>query len=112
MGKKINHSVGKNKRGDKELQPATRTTTIHLHRRLFKTGFKHKAPTAVKEIKAHAKRVMFTNDVRIDPELNQQIWANGIRNIDRRVDVVMERKKNEEDEESTQKLYTVVRLAK
>jgi large subunit ribosomal protein L31e len=55
---------------------------------------------------------MFTNDIRIDPELNQAIWANGIRNLDRRVDVVLERKKNEEDEESTEKMFTVVRLAK
>ena len=55
---------------------------------------------------------MFTQDVRIDPELNQQLWKNGVRNVDRRVEVVMERKKNEEEEESKEKFYTVVRLAK
>ena len=112
MGKKATYQAGKNKKGEKELQPATRTETINLHRRLYKATFKNKAPRAINQIREHAKRVMFTNDIRIDPELNQAIWANGIRNLDRRVDVVLERKKNEDDEESTEKMFTVVRLAK
>jgi large subunit ribosomal protein L31e len=55
---------------------------------------------------------LLTNDVRIDPQLNQELWRNGVRNIDRRVEVLLERKKNEDDEEATEKMYTVVRLAK
>jgi ribosomal protein L31E len=43
---------------------------------------------------------------------NQQIWRNGIRNVDRRVEVILERKKNEEDDEAQEKFYTLVRLAK
>jgi large subunit ribosomal protein L31e len=109
MGKKINHN--KQKKVDKELAPCTRPATINLHRRCHKVQFKKKAPTAVKEIKDYARKTMYTKDVRIDPELNSVVWRNGIRNIDRRVEVVLERKKNE-DEEATEKLYTVVRLAK
>ena len=47
---------------------------------------KKKAPRAVKAIKEYARKTMFTDDVRIDPELNQELWRNGIRNVDRRVD--------------------------
>jgi large subunit ribosomal protein L31e len=111
MGKKINHS-SKNKKGDKELQPVTRTATINLHRRLYKITFKQKAPRAVKEIKDFARKTMFTDDVRLDPELNQELWRKGVRNVPNRIDVVLERKKNEEDEEAKEKLYTLVKLAK
>jgi large subunit ribosomal protein L31e len=111
MGKKINHSSNK-KRGDKELQPVTRTSTIHLHKLLHDVKFKKKAPRAVQAIRDYARKTLFTDDVRIDTELNQQIWRNGIRNVDRRVEVILERKKNEEDDEAQEKFYTLVRLAK
>jgi large subunit ribosomal protein L31e len=112
MGKKENWRQ-KRKQGDnKQLEPETRQTTIHLHKKLHKVTFKRKAPRAVKEIKEYARKTMFTNDVRIDPELNQELWRNGVRNIDRRIEVVMERKKNEDDEDTKEKLYTLVRLAK
>ena len=111
MGKKINHTTRK-KGGDKQLQPVTRTATIHLHKLLHDVKFKKKAPRAVKAIRDYARKTLFTDDVRIDAELNQQIWRNGIRNVDRRVEVIMERKKNEEDDEAEEKFYTLVRLAK
>lgn len=111
MGKKINHT-SRNKKGDKELQPVTRTQSIHLHKLLHDVKFKKKAPRAVGAIRDYARKTMFTQDVRIDQELNQQIWRNGIRNVDRRVEVVLERRKNEEEEESQDKFYTLVRLAK
>merc|ERR1711976_222301 len=111
MGKKINNtSIGK--RGEREIQPVTRTQTIHLHKLIHKITFKNKAPKAVGAIRNYARRVMFTDDVRVDPELNQQIWTNGIRNVDRRVECVLERRKVEDDEDTTQKFYTLVRLAK
>jgi len=112
MGKKAaNPNQGKGKKNqNKELEPKSRTVTINLHRRLYKQTFKNKAPRAVQEIKDHAKRTMFTEDVRIDPSLNQQLWRNGIRNLDRRVTVVFDRKKNE-DEEAKQKFYTLVKSA-
>jgi large subunit ribosomal protein L31e len=111
MGKKINHASNK-KRGDKELQAVTRTSIIHLHKLLHDVKFKKKAPRAVKAIRDYARKTLFTEDVRIDTELNQQIWRNGVRNIDRRIEVVLERKKNEDDEEAQEKFYTLVRLAK
>ena len=111
MGKKINHSTRK-KGGDKELQAVTRTHIVHLHKLLHDVKFKKKAPRAIKAIRDLATKTLFTKDVRIDTELNQQIWRNGVRNCDRRVEVIMERKKNEEDEESENKFYTLVRLAK
>ncbi len=109
MGKKRNYD-SKVKKGSAELQPATRKLTINLHRRLYKTQFKKKAPRAVKEIRQYAQQVMRTKDVRIDPELNKNLWKNGVRNLDARVNVVFERKKNEEDEEGREKMYTVVKL--
>lgn len=109
MGKKIAHQRTQ-KKGEKELQPVTRTATIHLHRRVHKVSFKKKAPRAVNEIKKYAQQTMFTKDVRIDPELNQAVWRNGIRNIDRRITVLLERKQNE-DEDAKEKMFTVVRLA-
>ena len=113
MGKKATHRVqksGKGKREVKEMDVKSRTTIINLHRRMYKCTFKKKAPTAVKSIKEEARRTMFTKDVRLDPTLNQHLWRNGIRNLDRKVEVVFERKKNE-DEESKNKFYTLCRLA-
>ena len=114
MGKKSNNpNAGKHSKGKKEvkeLEPKTRTTTINLHRRLHKATFKRKAPTAVKQIKDAARKSMLTEDVRVDPTLNQHLWRNGVRNLDRRVDVVFDRKKNE-DEDAKHKYYTLVKLA-
>ena len=115
MGKKSNHvsrkrNTGKNA-GAAKLEPVTRTLIVNLHRRCHKATFKNKAPKAVKQIKELAHSVMFTNDNRVDPELNKEVWRHGIRNVDRRVKVTMERKKNEDDE-AAEDMYTVVRLAK
>lgn len=45
--------------------------------------------------------------MRIDPLLNRQIWATGIRNVPRKVRVRITRKRNE-DEESKEKFYSLV----
>ena len=110
MGKKINNS-SKGKKEIKELQPVTRKITINLHKQLHGEKFKKKAPKAVKVVKALAQKMMFTKDVRVDPELNKELWRNGVRNVDRRITVLMDRKKNEEDDEGEEKMYTLVRLA-
>ena len=47
--------------------------------RLHGITFKRKAPRAVKEIKAFAKKHMGTTDVRLDVKLNKAIWSRGIR---------------------------------
>lgn len=111
MGKKVNDPrKGRGKKDVKELDVKSTTVTINLHKQAHKATFKKKAPTAVKKIKETARKTMYTQDVRLDPTLNQHIWRNGVRNLDRRVDVIFERKKNE-DEEASQKFYTLVRLA-
>jgi large subunit ribosomal protein L31e len=110
MGKKINNAANAKKEGKKELQPITRKLRINLHKQLHGVQFKKKAPSAVKIVKQIASRNMGTKDVRIDPELNKELWRNGIRNLPNRVDVVLDRKKNE-DEEGEEKMYTLVRLA-
>ena len=99
MGKKINNT-NKGKKEVKELQPVTRKLTINLHKQLHGEKFKKKAPKAVKVVKTLAQKMMFTKDVRVDPELNKELWRNGVRNVTRRISVIMERKKNEDDDEN------------
>ena len=50
---------------------------------------------------------MGTPDVRIDTRLNKAVWAKGIRNVPYRIRVRLSRKRNE-DEDSPNKLYTLV----
>ena len=116
MGKKSNaqkvKKTSKDKKGVKELRAETRNLTIHLHKLVHEVKFKKKAPKAIKLIKEMAAKNMFTKDVRIDPELNKEIWRNGIRNLQRRINVIFERKKNEEEDDDTQeKMFTLVKLA-
>ena len=73
----------------------------------FLSAFKKRAPRAVKEVKKFAKKMMGTDDVRVDVTLNKYLWSQGIRNVPNRVRVRLHRKRNE-DEEATEKLYTLV----
>ena len=110
MGKK-SKNVQKAKGDKKELQAITRKLRVNLHKQLQGVQFKKKAPRAIKVIKQLVKRNMLTKDVRIDPELNKEIWKNGIRNLPTRIEIIMERKKNEDEEEGQEKMYTLVKLA-
>ena len=47
------------------------------------------------------------SDVRIDAKLNKHVWSKGVRNVPYRVRVRLSRKRNE-DEEASEKLYTLV----
>jgi len=109
MGKKALHSKGKDVKDINTV--VSRTYTLNLHKRLHKATFKNKAPKAIKQIRDHAQRVMFTKDVRIDPEVNKFVWEHGIRNVARKINLSLERKKNEEDEEGKDAVYTLVKLA-
>ena len=110
MGKK-SKMVQKGKGEKKELQALSRRIKVNLHKQLHGVQFKKKAPCAVKVIKELVKRNMLTKDVRIDPELNKEIWKNGVRNLPTRIEIIMERKKNEDEEEGQEKMYTLVKLA-
>merc|ERR1739844_648155 len=85
----------------------TREYTINLHKRLHGTGFKYRAPRAVKEIKKFAEKQMGTKDMRIDTRLNKAIWSQGVRGVQFRMRIRLARLRNE-DEDSIHKLYTLV----
>jgi large subunit ribosomal protein L31e len=85
----------------------TREYTINIHKRVHGIGFKKRAPRAIKEIRKFAEKMMGTPDVRIDTRLNKHMWSQGIRHVPYRVRVRLARKRNE-DEDSPNKLYTLV----
>ncbi|GAB6025672.1 60S ribosomal protein L31 [Chamberlinius hualienensis] len=101
-------------KGEKKSKSAinevvTRDYTINLHKRLHGIGFKKRAPRAVKEIRKFAEKQMGTPDVRIDTRLNKHVWSKGVRNVPYRIRVRLSRKRNE-DEDSANKLYTLVQF--
>ncbi|KAL1925209.1 60S ribosomal protein eL31 [Calcarisporiella thermophila] len=85
----------------------TREYTIHLHKHLHGRSFKKRAPAAVKAIKQFASKTMGTNDVRLDPSLNKELWSHGVRNVQHRIRVRISRKRNDE-EDAKEKLYSYV----
>ncbi|KAJ8904003.1 hypothetical protein NDN08_000533 [Rhodosorus marinus] len=97
------------KREDKPraAEIVTREYTINLHKRVHGTGFKKRAPKALKEIRKFAEKVMSTKDVRIDTKLNKEVWKCGVKNVPRRIRVRLARRHND-DEEAQEALYTLV----
>ncbi|RIA98136.1 ribosomal protein L31e-domain-containing protein [Glomus cerebriforme] len=100
----------------KEKKPTTRSAiadvvtrdyTIHLHKSIHGRSFKKRAPHAVKAIQDFAKKHMGTNDVRLDPLLNKEIWKQGVRSVPRRMRIRLARRRNDE-EDAKEKLYTHV----
>lgn len=61
-------------------------------------SFKKRAPKAVKEIKKFAKLHMGTDDVRLDPKLNQEIWKRGVKGVPFRLRLRISRRRNEEED--------------
>ncbi|XP_055420292.1 60S ribosomal protein L31-like [Bubalus kerabau] len=84
-----------------------REYTINIHKRIHGVGFKKHAPRALKDIWKFTMKEMGTPDVHIDTRLNKAIWAKGIRSVAYRIHVQLSRKCNE-DEDSPNKLYTLV----
>ncbi|XP_026312338.1 uncharacterized protein LOC111546718 [Piliocolobus tephrosceles] len=99
---------GEKKKGRSAInEVATREYTINIHKRIHGVRFKKRAPRALKGIRKFAMKEKGTPDVRIDTKLNKAAWAKGIRNVPYRIRVRLSRKRNE-DEESPNKLYTLV----
>ncbi|XP_042637561.1 60S ribosomal protein L31-like [Orycteropus afer afer] len=99
---------GGEKKGHSALnEVVTREYTIDIHKHIHGVGFKKRAPWALKEIRKFAMKEMGTPDVHIDTRLNKAVWAKGIRNVPYRIHVQLSRKCNE-DEDSPNKLYTLV----
>ena len=84
-----------------------REYTINIHKRIHGVGFKKHAPRALKDIWKFTMKEMGTPDVHIDTRLNKAIWDKGIRSVAYRIHVQLSRKCNE-DEDSPNKLYTLV----
>lgn len=63
------------KKSSRAKDTVTREYTINLHKRLHDKNFKKRAPIAVKEIRKFAKKMMGTNDVRLDVKLNKVVWS-------------------------------------
>lgn len=82
----------------------TREDTIDIHKCILGVGFKKRAPRAFKEIRKFVMKEMGTPDVRTDPKA---VWARGMRNVPHRIRVQLSRKRKE-DEDSPNKLYTLV----
>ena len=89
----------------------TREYTINLHKRIHGMQFKKRAPRAIREIKKFAEGMMKTQDVRIDTSLNKFVWSQGVKDVPHRVRVRLSRRHND-DEDSTNKLYTLVSYVK
>mmetsp|Transcript_14182 Transcript_14182/g.30548 ORF Transcript_14182/g.30548 Transcript_14182/m.30548 type:complete len:112 (+) Transcript_14182:55-390(+) len=87
----------------------TREYTINLHKRIHGTGFKHRAPRAVKKVREFAQKAMGTNDVRLDTKVNKEIWKTGVRNVPYRIRVRLSRRRND-DQDAKEPLYTLVSL--
>ncbi|EGO01269.1 hypothetical protein SERLA73DRAFT_151758 [Serpula lacrymans var. lacrymans S7.3] len=96
----------------------TREYTIHLHKLVHGRSFKKRAPWAVKSVVDFARKSMGTTDVRLDPKLNQALWAQGIKSVPHRIRVKLEpieayllypfRKpgKRNDEENAKEKLFT------
>lgn len=95
--------------------PLTLECTLNLHKRLFglyiiqtfnvinRRSFKTRAPRAIKAIREYASKVTGTSDVRIDTDLNKNLWHKGIKNPPNRIRLLIQRKKND-DEEAEEKV--------
>nr|XP_037860303.1 60S ribosomal protein L31-like [Chlorocebus sabaeus] len=99
---------GKKKKGHSAInEVVTREYTVDIHKCIHGFGFKKRAPRVLKEIRQSAMKEMGTADVRIDTRRNEAVWAKGIKNDPYRIRVWLSRNRNE-DEDSPNKLYTLV----
>ena len=90
------------------LEICTRTALTRIHLAFYRySSFKKRAPKAIKAIREFAQKTMGTKDVRLDPSLNQKVWARGVKTVEHRIRVRLSRKRND-DEDSKEKLYTYV----
>ncbi|XP_037663560.1 60S ribosomal protein L31-like [Choloepus didactylus] len=99
---------GEKKKGRSAISKVvTREYTVNIRKCIHGVGFKNRASRALREIWKFAMKEMGTPDVHIDTRLNKAMWAKGIRNVPYHIHVRLSRKRNE-DEDSLNRLYTVV----
>jgi large subunit ribosomal protein L31e len=94
--------------GDRAPDTVAYECTIHLAKLLRGRTFNNRAPTAIKKIRAFAQRLMRTKDNRVDAELNNKIWSQGIKGVPGRVRVKISRKVGENEKGKRKSLYSVI----
>lgn len=88
------------KKGKTRLQPETAVeTTIHLAKFLKGKVWKRRAPLSIDVVKRAAKKIMHTEDVRVDSKLNEYLWSQGIKGVPRRVRVMLRRKRSTDEKD-------------
>ena len=97
------------RREKKRIEPLTLDVTVNLHRRCYKVQFKKRAPRALREIRAFVQQTMKTEDVRIEPLVNQFIWSKGISTPPRRIRLRLVRERSTQSD-GQEALHTTVRL--
>jgi large subunit ribosomal protein L31e len=90
-------TMGK-KQASAKTEPKEIECTINLGKRLSKVAEKKRAPRATREIRKFAQLQLGTSDVRIDVNLNKEIWSRGIRHVPRRLRVKLSRRVNDDED--------------
>ncbi|XP_039110946.1 60S ribosomal protein L31-like [Hyaena hyaena] len=98
---------GGEKKGLSAINKVVTREYTNIHKCIHGVGFKKRAPRALKETRKFAMKAIGTSDVRTNTRLNKAVWAKGIRNVPYHIHVWLSRKRNE-DEDSQNKLYTLV----
>ncbi|MBI3859525.1 MAG: 60S ribosomal protein L31 [Thaumarchaeota archaeon] len=75
---------------EEKVEPLTRTYTVPLGI-AFEAPAYRRAKVAIRIIKEFTTRHMKATDVSIGKDVNEKIWARGIRHPPRRITVEMER---------------------
>ena len=78
------------------LMPFVSGRSVYL---ILYSAFKRRAPRCMDVIRKFAQKAMCTEDVRIDPTVNQYVWSKGIHNVPTRIRIQLDRQVNNEDEE-------------
>ena len=90
------------KKESRSRDVVSREYTVNIHKAVHGKSFKEKAPQAVKQIRAFAKKMMGTSDVRIDVKLNKAVWSKGVRHVPNRVRIVISRRRNDDEDAKVQ----------
>ncbi len=75
---------------EQKLEPLTRVYTVPL-RRVFEAPPYRRAKVAIRVIREFTVRHMKATQVKIKEDVNEFIWARGIKNVPRRIRLEMER---------------------
>merc|ERR1712080_161065 len=90
---------GEGRKGKSTInEVVTREYTIHLHKYLWKVGYRKRAPKAIKVIKQFAQKAMKTEDVRVDSKLNNKNLGQRSQECPIQNRVRLSRRRNQDDD--------------